>query len=258
MGPPRALTPPPAGALRDRWHDASGGLAYHWRAWRHGRRHWRAFHARVAEWLDGWRPGTGTLVLIGPSAGYALNAHFLHRFATHIALEPDPLARALLRYRFRGIRWHFEREDVFADPTALDRLAARHPDAAFLFCNVVGQVFDAEGLASWQARHAAWFDAHAWASWHDVFSSDRAPHALPSAEERALPASQSAAVARRLWAGQRCRVEDHGSFGWRPGATHALWPLTPRQWHVIGWVSHRPDDPPLSRVAPDPCPGGPE
>lgn len=226
--------------LQDRWNDASGGLGYHWRAWRYRQHRWAPFHQAVAAWLDDWAPPVRTLVLVGPSGGYALNARFLARFEHHVVLEPDPLARMLLRRRFPECGWRFERDDVFHDPAALTRLAAAHPDAAFLFCNVVGQVLTADELHAWLRTHAAWLDAHPWASWHDVFSSSVAPHRLPDATEASLPADASADVARALWSGVRCRIEDHGSFGWHPPARFALWSITPSQWHVIGWVSHIP------------------
>jgi hypothetical protein len=228
----------PAAALPDRWNDASGGLGYHWRAWRYRRRLWSGFHAQVARWLEAWPTRARTLVLVGPSAGYALRPAFLQRFERLIAIEPDPLARMLLRHRFRDFGWQFMREDVFADEAALAGVSARYPDAAVLFCNVIGQVLDADGLARWRSAQAAWFEAHDWASWHDVFSSGQRPRALPGAVEAPLGPAASAEVARRLWAGIGCQVEDHGSFGQWPGADHVLWQLTPTQWHVVGWVAH--------------------
>jgi hypothetical protein len=229
--------------LTNRWNDASGGLGYHWRAWRYRDRLWHGFHAQVARWLDRWQPAARTLILIGPSGGYALPAAFLARFDTHLAIEPDPLARWLLRRRFRPLRWQFIRDDVFGDTQALERLSSTWPDAAFLFCNVIGQVMDADMLAHWRASHAPWLGAHAWASWHDVFSSDRAPRALPSAEDAALGPECAADVAGRLWRDMPCRVEDHGSFALWPQTEHVLWQLTPHQWHVIGWASHHPGKP---------------
>ncbi len=226
--------------LRDRWNDASGGLGYHWRAWRYQSRSWSSFHQAVGTWLDVWKPDARTLVLVGPSGGYALNARFLSRFERLVALEPDPLARWLLRHRFRDLPWHFQRDDVFHDPQALSRLAEQWPDAAFLFCNVIGQVFPADALGRWLNTHTTWFDAHPWASWHDVFSSSVAPARLPDEHEAAMGPTAGVGIARALWAGMRCEVEDHGTFGWHPPAKFALWPLTPRQWHVIGWVEHTP------------------
>ena len=233
------MSPVAPPTLRDRWNDASGGLGYHWRAWRYRRRLWQGFHDQVAHWLDGWQPPADTLIVIGPSAGYALPERFVDRFARHVAIEPDPFARWLLRRRFAAVRWQFVRDDVFADAGALARLSARYPSSAVLFCNVIGQVLDADALPAWRAMHATWFAAHPWASWHDVFSSDRAPQALPDADEIRLGPEAATAVARRLWQGQPCRVEDHGSFNLWPDAQHVLWPLTPRQWHVVGWVWHR-------------------
>ena len=119
-GPERLNAPPTR--LQDRWNDASGGLGYHWRAWRYRQHRWAPFHEAVAGWLEAWTPPARTLVLVGPSGGYALNARFLSRFEQHVVLEPDPLARLLLRRRFPGFAWRFERADVFHDPAALNRL----------------------------------------------------------------------------------------------------------------------------------------
>ncbi|MGL4407279.1 MAG: hypothetical protein ACRCTU_02685, partial [Zoogloea sp.] len=60
------------------WLSTSGGLVYHLRAWR-ARRQWAAFHAQVAAWLAAWMPERHRLVLVGPSAGYALPLGFLAR-----------------------------------------------------------------------------------------------------------------------------------------------------------------------------------
>lgn len=222
--------------LRDRWSDASGGLGYHWRAWRYRLRLWQPFIAQIGEWQRDWRPPCDTLVLVGPSAGYALDARLLQSFARCVMLEPDPLARRLLRRRFRALDWHRDDIDVFADG-GLATLRRRHPTAAILFCNVIGQALDAAETARWRDIQCAALHAHHWASWHDVFSSSAAPTRLPSTDD-ATTAVDAAVVAARAWARQGCEVVDHGTFGWLPGARHALWHLAPDQWHVIGWVTH--------------------
>lgn len=237
VGPERLSTPAHA-ALADRWNDASGGLGYHWRAWRYRQRLWRGFHDQVGRWLARWQPAARTLILVGPSAGYAVPAAFLARFERHLAIEPDPLARWLLRRRFHPLRWQFLGDDVFGDAQALERLSAEWPNAALVFCNVIGQVMDADALVQWHSAQVSWFATHEWASWHDVFSSDRAPRTLPSAEDIALGPDQSAGVAQRLWRDLPCQVEDHGSFALWPRTEHVLWQLTPGQWHVIGWACH--------------------
>jgi hypothetical protein len=71
----------------------SGGLVYHWRAWRWRRTPWAPFHDQVRRWLTDWRPEAGQLVLVGPSGGYALSSQFLERFRKITVLEPDDLAR---------------------------------------------------------------------------------------------------------------------------------------------------------------------
>ena len=79
--------------LADHLLAPSGGLVYHLRALRHRHGLWAPFQRVVADWLAGWQPGRRELVIVGPSAGYALPAGFLRRFERVTALEPDPLAR---------------------------------------------------------------------------------------------------------------------------------------------------------------------
>ena len=226
-------------ALRNRWFDVSGGLGYHARAWRYRRRMWRPFIAQVGEWLRGWRPPCDTLVLVGPSAGYALDARFLQAVSRCVMIEPDPVARWLLRRRFSAVNWHCDDIDVFVHG-GLDALPRRFPAAAILFCNVVGQALDAMDTARWRDTQCAALRAHHWASWHDVFSSSAPPTRLPAPDDTARP-HDAEVVAARAWAGQGCHVADHGTFGWQPRARYALWQITPNQWHVIGWVDHAPE-----------------
>ncbi len=71
--------------LTDHLLSPTGGLVYHLRALRHRRGLWAPFHRAVANWLAGWQPGR-ELVIVGPSAGYALPAGFLMRFERVTAL----------------------------------------------------------------------------------------------------------------------------------------------------------------------------
>ena len=225
--------------LRNRWLDASGGLGYHMRAWRYRKRLWAPFIEQVGAWLREWRPPSDTLVLVGPSAGYALDTEFLQRFSRCVMLEPDPLARWLLRRRFASLDWQHAAFDVFADG-GLDALQRHFPSAAIVFCNVIGQAMDAHETARWRPTQCAALRGHHWASWHDVFSSAAPPTRLPTEHDAALAPDAASAVAARAWRGQGCAVVDHGTFGWLPGARHALWHLAPAQWHVTGWVTHTP------------------
>lgn len=224
--------------LKSHWTDASGGLGYHWRAWRLGDRLWAPFLLQVGAWLDAWQPPSRELVLVGPSAGYALTSRFLARFSSITVLEPDRLARALLRRRFPDVPLRFAWLDVFSLPDGPAALAEQWPNAAVLFCNVIGQRLDADTAPPWRlAQHTA-LARHHWASWHDVFSAPQAPRCLPEAPTG--PDTDSAEVARQLWAGIGCEVIDHGTLGWLTDADFALWHLAQTQWQLIEWVRHRP------------------
>lgn len=157
--------------LADHLLAPSGGLVYHLRALR--RRHglWAPFQRVVASWLAGWQPGRRELVIVGPSAGYALPAGFLRRFERVTALEPDPLARGLLARRPDAARLGFSapRLPGTPAPTGLARLAAAHPGQRSLFSNVLGQL--AAPAEDWRRLIARHLSGHAWASYHDVIST---------------------------------------------------------------------------------------
>lgn len=230
------MPPPLAPTLRDQLLDPSGGLIYHLRAARHRRRRWAGFHACVADWLDGWQPVRRHLLIVGPNAGYALPAGFLARFETVTALEPDPLARWLLSRRPDAVALHFDRLDALATPDGLARLAARFPDTAVLFSNVLGQC--SAPCADWATLLARHLAGHAWASYHDVISTTTPPaRTAACAPTTAEPLDATLA---RFWAGGELTVVDHGTFhldGNRPHA-YALWPIAPRRWHLVEWCAH--------------------
>ncbi len=221
------------------WLSSSGGLVYHLRAWR-AQRQWAAFHAQIAAWLADWQPARRQLVLIGPSAGYALPVGFLARFETVLALEPDPWARRMLRRRPDGAHLRFSDANVLATPEGLARLAASIPDAAVLFCNVLGQL-DAPGgdWAGLLARHLA---AQPWASYHDAISTRLPPtriHSLATGSGRPMEK-----VLAHFWDQHLIEVVDHAT--WQLAGpqgedyAYALWPPRPGHWHLVEWCSHRP------------------
>jgi hypothetical protein len=216
--------------------DASGGLGYHLRALG-GRRRWAPFIGEVAGWLQAWQPPRDELVVVGPSAGYTLDAAFLARFRRITALEPDPLARYLLGRRFPAFA--FDDLDCLMDAEGPARLAARFPRSAILFANVLGQVRDAAAMPALAAALRAALAEHRWASYHDLLSAPQRPRA-------ALPptlaaAGDAAALARRLWADQAVAVTDHGTAGLLPGpARLALWDLARGACQVVAWQTHPP------------------
>ncbi len=220
----------------------SGGLRYHFAAFRH-RRLWVPFHDRVRDWLTAWQPASRRLVLVGPSGGYALDPAFLARFDDIVALEPDPLARFILARRRPGIR--FEDDAGFVEPDGFFRLVECHAGAAFLFCNLLGQTLvgqspDPEARRVWLDSLPAALAGQPWASWHDLASTTRAPDHWP---ELALAgALELDALLARFWRGGELIIHDHDCAGLCPERPrdYAIWAIRPGQWHLIEWLAGAP------------------
>lgn len=231
--------------LRDHLLDPSGGLVYHMRALRHRHGLWAPFHRVLAGWLAGWQPTRRELVIVGPSAGYALPVGFLARFEQVTALEPDPLARRLLARRPDAGRLGFSPLDCLASADGLAHLAAAHPQAAILFSNVLGQLPAPGG--DWRpllARHLA---GHAWASYHDVISTTTPPKpgcgGLSVTDGGSLSVTDGGSlenVLARFWPGGTLALTDHDTFrlgGDRPHQ-YAVWQITRRRWHLVEWAEN--------------------
>lgn len=220
----------------------SGGLGYHFRAWRYRRTLWAPMLDGVAAWLDAWHPPTDRLVLIGPSAGHTLARPFLERFDRITVQEPDPLARRLLDWRLGHRRLRFEAPDALASPAGLARLGKRHAGAAILFCNVLGQV-PAPGPGRWSGQLGEALPGHHWASYHDVIST-RVPPRHTGQVRPATPEPLENTLAR-YWHGGELELVDHETFRLGGDAEHAylVWRITPADYHLIEWAVHAPRPP---------------
>lgn len=219
----------------------SGGPVYHLRAWRYGRVLWRPFHAQVENWLSGWRPRCGHLLLVGPSGGYALDAGFLEKFEHITVLEPDGLARRILSRRFPRMPFRFDSGFDLARPDGFERLARRYPDAAFLFCNLLGQqlVGQARGFQrqTWLSSLAPALAGRSWASWHDLASAQRAPDGREVLRlERGKPLD---AVLGHFWRGGELTIHDHECADLVADAPreYTVWTLLPGRFHVVEWLA---------------------
>jgi len=224
----------PFPTLRDHLFAPSGGLTYQLRALRYRHSLWIGFHAAAASWLSDWRPDCTTLVIVGPNAGHALPPGFLERFGQVIALEPDPIARHLLARRPDAHQLRFDKLDCLSTPDGLALLAARFPDAAFLFSNVLGQV--AAPAESWTTLLARHLQTRHWASYHDVISTTRAPDHHAPLQRVSLLSLET--LLMHFWTRGEIAVTDHETLhlGGRGPYSYALWPITPARWQVVEWV----------------------
>lgn len=200
----------------------SGGLRYHWRAWRE-RARWQNFTNDVADWLSNWRPPCRQLILLGPSGGYTLPTAWLKSFDCIDAYDLDPLAPLFFKWRHSGVRIHFHRQDLFwvdgrLSAAPIKALITQSPQSAFLFSNILGQV-----LLEGHATEAQWQEYlsqlrnnlthHHWASYHDLFT--REGHEVT---DHLMRGPWSAGLPSRQW----------------------KWPLTAKSEHTIEGLIHSP------------------
>ena len=150
----------------------AGGLIYHWRALMHGKA-WEDYRKNVLAFLKEWNPPREELILVGPSAGYSLDTHWLSSFDYLLGVEIDPLAR-----------WNFgRRHDVDVDWIAgaiapdlngIERILTQYPESPVLFCNILGQVPSLfpqmEDVPDFHNRLLELLDGRMWASYHDRLS----------------------------------------------------------------------------------------
>jgi hypothetical protein len=228
----------------------AGGIHYHMTAARN-RRLWEPHRLSTAAWLESWGPERDELVLVGPSAGYSLPAGFLEAYGKVTAVDPDPLALGLLRMRFPKVRWRFSAHDFFLgpkrrlNPGSFSELAAAYPEAAFLFCNVLGQLpFVAKDYAErrfdWAHDFAAFQRANEWASFHDLWSARaNVPHKAwqppPLSGENRIRGS----VAALGLGGEKIEIRDHQTadlFSVQTDRWLWTWQITKSELHLLEGV----------------------
>lgn len=215
----------------------SGGLLWHWRAVT-GRRRTAATRRAVAQWLDNWRPPCTELIVVGPSAGWMLPGEFLQRFRTLIAFDLDPSARWLFamrhgtRLRRHGVQWCWNRQDFTAN---LQQALQAHPNAAVLFCNVLGQLsLERDDHSQVLAAIPGQLGAHHWASIHDVYSGHVDLSRLPLRPVFTLTRPLIPDDLRRL--GCSGTWHDHGTsglFAYGVCRTFLPWMITATRMHWL-------------------------
>lgn len=229
----------------------TGGLVYHLRALRYGRA-WRPFRAAIARWLTQVLPPSEELVLVGPSAGHCLPMDHLRRFERLVVLEPDALARSILKRRLRHDRVELRTGDELVEPLlrggpGLVQLLSQRPRAAVLFCNLLGQLtlaLSEPQQAHFEAefRKRVWprLEGRAWASFHDHWSLD-VDDTSPSVVSGELcfdarPSEDELGRAVFGPTGPPVSVLDHGTTELFPSELarrYFSWPIAARTLHVV-------------------------
>jgi hypothetical protein len=126
------------------------------------------------------------------------------------------------------------------DQDGFIRLAQRYPDAALLFCNLLGQHLVGERAdverQIWLSRLMPALLGRAWASWHDLASTETPPAQftvlhLPKAE----PLEQ---VLAHYWPRDELDIYDHDCTGIWPEhlRQYAIWQLKPNGYHLVEWL----------------------
>lgn len=230
----------------------SGGLVYHARAWRRSATLWQPFRASVAEWLAAQLPTADELILVGPSAGHCLPLDQLASFRRVLVLDPDPVARWLLTRRLRSHNAKLIVEDeardqlltpLLTDAPGLDQVLERRPQAALLFCNVLGQLHFASSeeqhakfQRNFQRRIVPRLAQRTWASFHDRWSLDSSEELPPLARFAERPSDEE--LGRRFFgaAGPPVEVLDHGTARLFPAELprrYFSWRITPSAVHIV-------------------------
>lgn len=231
----------------------TGGLHWHWRAWRAQDR-WAPTRADIENWLMAEPVPTDHLILIGASAGWMMSTDWLARFKTVQTWDIDPLAAPLFKWRHgralaaQGTRLQCHTGDAL---TSLPNLLREQPQATVFFDNVLGQIrFQNHRVEQAEKRLRSItrvLRGRHWGSVHDRMSgpvqSAWPAHALPRAQCTEQGAKDEA-QATQLWLTQLQAQSpwlDHltGSvFPVGTGLTNIAWPMQAAYWHWLqaGWV----------------------
>ena len=237
----------------------TGGLTYHLIALQSQKR-WASFKSEVRSFLlERWNPTEPDLILIGPSAGWTLPLDWLSQFKNVVVVEPDPLARVILKRRcvqssqlsfdkrFDRLPWLVSTQDR-SEP--LRALLDAHPRAAVLFSNVLGQMPLLLPTDFSEAQHQECRDAFLmalknrnWASYHDVISGDVSGELknqlqLSSKANGNNEFKNVADLAHRFFT-QATEVVDHETMWLSQDVEvqYHVWPLTKKRIHVIGFMA---------------------
>jgi hypothetical protein len=239
----------------------TGGVAWHWLAWRSQAR-WASTSQAIEHWLLNQAQvfkasgvaGQPSLLLIGASAGWMMSSQWLQQFARVDTFDIDPLAAPLFKWRHgaalkaQGVELHCHTHNALQD---LPALLNAHPKACVFFDNVLGQLRFQRPSAAWQQVEAdiqkiqKQLKGREWGSVHDRMSG---PTLEKIVETDALPVRNSQQN------DQQWLTQLNAESPWLDHLTHDVFPLETsglginiqnfawnfspryRHWLQAGWV----------------------
>lgn len=229
----------------------TGGIVYHLRALRFQNSLWSPFQEWVTDFLSPWKP-SGELVLVGSSGGYTLSIKWLKQFDQLTVIEPDPIARAILKIRL-GRSFSVSRLTFIKDPltpVTLDKWNQIFPNATHaLFSNVLGQLYLTHSpmeLSDFKRAFQSWVSKSRSklkiASYHDRLSGEAIPQIAALAHESHSPKKGSLSnqdLLKVCYKGQGGELADHEMEGWFPPdfrAKYGFWQISKNVVHLIEGV----------------------
>ncbi len=249
--------------------NVAGGLPYHALARRYHSMLWSDYARQVEQALVQWAPPGDELVVVGPSGGWLLPNRLLKRYVHVTAIEPDPMARWLLRRRFPQVVWSFDVHDYFTPygdrpwREGLHHLAQQYPSQPIYFAEFLGQFIglypdavarEEAGVVVATSAYSAWkeefqqvFRHRPVFSSHDRLVAREAPHTAVVDLSDELPAAD---LALRLWQPAVAAADPLSGqlFPGRPRQV-AIWQRQPGYWHAMELVSNWPEPKPDSGTA---------
>ena len=239
----------------------TGGVAWHWLAWRSQAR-WASTSQAIEHWLLNQAQvfkasgvaGQPSLLLIGASAGWMMSSQWLQQSARGDTFDLEPLAAPLFKWRHRaalksqGVELPCHTHNALQD---LQTLLNAHPKACVFFDNVLGQLRFQKSASAWQQVEAdiqkiqKQLKGREWGSVHDRMSG---PTLEKIVETDALPVRNSQQN------DQQWLTQLNAESPWLDHLTHDVFPLETsgqeiniqnfawnfspryRHWLQAGWV----------------------
>ncbi len=238
----------------------SGGVVYHFRAWKYHSKTWRPFRESLGSWLrDHWSPPKDRpLLLIGPSAGWCLPLEFLRSYPKVIARDLDPLALWILKKRFKSPQLKISAGDGLGicDPKPGESLRVllgdpELKDASVLFCNLWGQLYFEDSYESqlpfWKQELETLLEGRTWASFYDRVSGSLRPEINASNARSDAGLSDSEILASFYQNTNQngaavVELQDHATSDYfKKMPRHFLrWELEPGRYHLIEAIQSSP------------------